>query len=443
MKKTVAKKSVVALGLSVALTTSLIPNQSFAAVDLGKGKYYEEVENNNSKEKAQFLELLPFSTQTLDSRVSTFVEGSFSSETDEDWYRVTMKDLGELSLEFYDENGKALSSSNKPFVEIYATRYDGSFGLISEYQDGIPAFMKGLMYDFTNHKPNNEVFIRLKPISPNPNYVMKATYGENPAKEGKHEPNNVFSSEWNYYETANIEPGTWISSNFTNMFDKHDNFSIKGQGNSGTLTYSVKYSDEEYKYWKENNVDYYITYNLLAEKEDGTYETIGNKAVIGMPDQTFTQKVEVNNSDFTGKYVVQLANNTIINHNYQLNINFESDQEPEIPVDEIAPGNVSNLEVKSKSQSSISFSYKLPTDKDFKEVIVMRDGKEISKTTSETFEDTKLLPNKSYSYSFISVDQSGNKSNGETITAKTDEKPVDLEAPGEISNLKLQNKTES
>ncbi len=149
-----------------------------------------------------------------------------------------------------------------------------------------------------------------------------------------------------------------------------------------------------------------------------------------------------------GVEVAQLANNTsgysINNLSAETTYNFEviarySDSvdstsesiqvvtEP-IPIDDTAPSDISSVLVEQTDTTS-SFIYSLPIDTDFSHLDIYRNGA-LLKTghTLNTFDDVALVPNTSYVYKFVSVDASGNQSNGYTQTVLTNAE-VDNQAP--------------
>jgi hypothetical protein len=98
------------------------------------------------------------------------------------------------------------------------------------------------------------------------------------------------------------------------------------------------------------------------------------------------------------------------------------------PLDSTAPSNITNVQV-VKSDELASFMYTLPVDTDFSHLKIYRDGelKEVA-FTGTSYDDFSLVQNTTYVYKFVSVDLSGNESNGFVQSVTTDV-TVDSTAP--------------
>jgi putative cell wall-binding protein len=128
---------------------------------------------------------------------------------------------------------------------------------------------------------------------------------------------------------------TWVSDTDNQNVDV---FSFTGIPR-GKLTFSVKYSESEFNYWKMYGENY-ISYSILIEKKDGTFTSVGSGGVTyGMPNQTYTQSVTIdqvpddrtfeagyyynNEKDFTGKYLIKVNYTHKYDPNFQVTASFE------------------------------------------------------------------------------------------------------------------------
>lgn len=94
------------------------------------------------------------------------------------------------------------------------------------------------------------------------------------------------------------------------------------------------------------------------------------------------------------------------------------------------PSEISNLQYAQESDG-LHFSWNNPTDSDFKEVKVYRDGVEIQTVYGFTYTDSGVQEKKAYQYKFVTVDSNGNASNGANIQVTTQ----DITAPNSIASL--------
>lgn len=91
----------------------------------------------------------------------------------------------------------------------------------------------------------------------------------------------------------------------------------------------------------------------------------------------------------------------------------------DVPKDVVPPSNITNL-LSTVKFDSVTFDYSLPTDLDFSHIRIFRDNNLIQADFKEAkFIDTDVLPNTTYIYQFVSVDSSGNVSNGYISTVTT------------------------
>ena len=94
------------------------------------------------------------------------------------------------------------------------------------------------------------------------------------------------------------------------------------------------------------------------------------------------------------------------------------------------PSEVSQLQYQQE-KDGIHFSWNNPTDGDFQEVRIIRDGVEIARTTNHTFIDTAIEEKKTYTYRFLTVDTQQNVSSGKQIGVSTQ----DITMPHTIQHL--------
>ena len=401
----------------------------------------KEKEANNDKASAQVLSLV--ASKSVSTEVTNFVEGSFSSGDDVDWYKVTLSEPGKINVTFHPEDKTGtIPKDEYPDVDIFSMRYDGSFGTVA-YPDDASQRIKdssdGNVFSWYSHLNNNEVFIRVKKNEKaDSTYNMGIVYGMNSSTSDPLEPNTVFDQEWGIHESALIEKNVWVPTLWNNHYDIQDNFSIDAEA-KGKLTYSVKYDEEEYNYWKEANKDYYKSYNVYAELKDGSYDKIGSEAVIGIPNQTYSKSVDVDNDNYTGKFVLALKNGFLMNPNYQVKMDFEGEEIPVPEKDTTPPQEVNGLAVGTLTHNSVEFSFNLPSDADLQSVLVYRDGNKIAETSTGSFKDSGLTANKKYSYKFVTVDATGNVSSGISKDITTLQEPVeeDTTPPSEIKELSV------
>ncbi len=101
--------------------------------------------------------------------------------------------------------------------------------------------------------------------------------------------------------------------------------------------------------------------------------------------------------------------------------------------DTVAPGNVGNLTAKGDDML-VDLTWENPTDKDFAYVSIFRNGVLIAdKITENKYTDLQVINDTSYDYRVVSVDTSGNKSIGRTVTVTPTY--VDTKPPDEITDL--------
>lgn len=280
-----------------------------------------DTEPNNSKETAQGLLLDP-SYDYVKQPLSE-ISGRIDSLQDEDWFEVVLPEKrGHFRQYLFPILGGV------PPYQLFGTRLDGTFGVLHE---------KDL-----SALSGKKIFIRVKAEyeSEVTDYKYHFYYGLNPLNtDDVHEPNDQLYFDGVGNEFSFIEPGKLVNSKWNTVFDNIDNFAIKTNSNKGKLSFKVQYPTDEFEHWGKNKIDHYLTYALYAGKKDGTFTSVWGKAQIGMPNQTFSHSVDVNNADYSGTFVLMLDSNYKVNPNYQVSMNFESAVEPapEPPVTEPTP----------------------------------------------------------------------------------------------------------
>lgn len=92
--------------------------------------------------------------------------------------------------------------------------------------------------------------------------------------------------------------------------------------------------------------------------------------------------------------------------------------------DTVPPSNITNL-TRTVYNDRISFKWTNPTDTDFVEVRIFRDGKQVAVATTpaKQLTDYDLSENTTYTYLFRSVDRNGNSSSGVSVTETTKGRP--------------------
>lgn len=104
--------------------------------------------------------------------------------------------------------------------------------------------------------------------------------------------------------------------------------------------------------------------------------------------------------------------------------------------DEIPPSKISNVQYVFNEDNSITYTFDFPTDTDFSHLEIYQGSSLLNeKFTNNSIKITDLVPLMNYSFKFISVDKSGNKSDPYESIITMPEGP-DLIPPLEISNLK-------
>jgi putative cell wall-binding protein len=280
----------------------------------------QEVESNNTVETAQALPL----DVTLDYHYKyTTVTGRLDSTNDVDWFVVTLPERGELRFDGGNVTGYL------PSVELYGKRVDGTFGQIYH----------------TSHLKGEKVYIKLSTRNSFDvrDYTLRLWLGGNPVETDPHEPNDIFTL--NHYEYYVIPKNSLFSTKWNTVHDDFDNFAITDGTNKGTLTFEVHYPEDEYNRWTSKKIDHYLVYRVYAEKKDGTFEKVKGFVQAGMKSQIYSQSLKIDNTNYTGKYVVSVQNNYKINPNYKIKINFISE-----PRNDDGAGNESNTVINIKSE---------------------------------------------------------------------------------------------
>lgn len=100
-------------------------------------------------------------------------------------------------------------------------------------------------------------------------------------------------------------------------------------------------------------------------------------------------------------------------------INLKYTFKTDVPKDVTPPSEVDNFTV-DPDKTSVSISWSIPSDKDYEATWLYRDGVLIKKFTNETtYTDQKLKEDTTYVYKLVTVDTSGNKSDGISKTVLT------------------------
>lgn len=278
-------------------------------------------EPNNSKDLAQVLPLEP--SYDYEGLTMSIIKGTISSINDVDWYVVT---LPEVRGSFVRDMSPIIPL--QPGIKLFGINKDGVFADIT--------------YEDTSHLSGKQIYIQVKPLDELEvrNYEHRFYFGANPLGTSDiHEPNDKLNMDGTDMEIGIIESGKLVETKWNTRFDNIDNFAIQGQGNKGVLSFQVQYSQSEYEHWVNYNIDHYLTYGLYAQNNDGTLTKVWGKSQIGMPNQTFSHSLEIDNTKFNGKYILQLRSNYKKDPNYKVLVDFEATIEPtpEPPVTEPEP----------------------------------------------------------------------------------------------------------
>jgi hypothetical protein len=165
-----------------------------------------------------------------------------------------------------------------------------------------------------------------------------------------------------------------------------------------------------------------VTYDYARIYKDGSF--ISNVAATGSsynlgglsPNTTYTIKVTARYSDGSETTGLTKTFTTL---------------------DTIPPANVSGLTASNITDTGFNVSWVKPSDSDYdKAEIYLDDVLEgtVSSTDTQSYSFSDLVGDTSYSVKIVSIDKVGNKSNGSTITVKTDPIP-DTTAPANVTNL--------
>jgi hypothetical protein len=105
-------------------------------------------------------------------------------------------------------------------------------------------------------------------------------------------------------------------------------------------------------------------------------------------------------------------------------------------IDTIPPANVSNLTASNITDTGFTLSWIKPSDNDYSkaEIYLNNELFTVLSGSVQTYPFTGLSSETSYSVKIVSLDNTGNKSNGSTITVKTNMTP-DTSAPANVTNL--------
>ena len=110
--------------------------------------------------------------------------------------------------------------------------------------------------------------------------------------------------------------------------------------------------------------------------------------------------------------------------------------------DVTAPGPVSQLKVDDVTFESVAISWTNPVEADPFSVVVERDGVPVGpeSVNAESFTDTDVDPETTYTYEVYTIDASGNESERATASVTTDPAP-DLTPPGPVASLEVVEET--
>lgn len=117
--------------------------------------------------------------------------------------------------------------------------------------------------------------------------------------------------------------------------------------------------------------------------------------------------------DTTYKSVVSVyyEDGTIVNTQIEYTTLKEADKTP--------PGEVTDFKG-NPDKTFVDLSWSLPSDDDYEKLLLYRDGVLLKTLTTETnYKDEKLNEDTTYKYKIVTVDKTGNKSEGKTITVLT------------------------
>ncbi len=104
--------------------------------------------------------------------------------------------------------------------------------------------------------------------------------------------------------------------------------------------------------------------------------------------------------------------------------------------DEVAPSNITNVKNVFNEDNSVTYQYDFPTDSDFSHLKIYQDGLLLNDNYKlNTITITDLQPEKPYNFKFVSVDSSGNESDGYISSVVSPSGP-DLIPPLEVSEIK-------
>ena len=282
----------------------------------GTTRYVCEAEPNDDWRQAKEI-MMPasYADSEKTKRVISLV-GVEESLSTVDWWKITLPDeRGNMSW-------KTLQDTGRGMIYVYDKQKDDVVEIF-EYEQEYGKYTGKEFYYASYSKTKN------------PNYIVNLEYKANPAGDNPHEPNDVFEPLNDNVEYALVETNKLIKTTWSNEYDRRDIFGIKATS-QGQLKAEIHYSDYEFEKWTHR--DAYITYSIEAEKKDGTWTTLYSKAVAGIPDQTFTIDLEVDNEELTGVYLLNLQNSDFYDENYEFKISFTSNgtdpvEPPTDPVD--------------------------------------------------------------------------------------------------------------
>lgn len=179
-----------------------------------------------------------------------------------------------------------------------------------------------------------------------------------------------------------------------------------------------------------------------------------------LPKSLHVDHINFNGTD-VGKSVNYIYKNLDADKEYKVNIDVIYDDgtvvtaeytfKTDKPKDIIPPGEVTDFKG-DPDKTFVDLSWSLPTDEDYEKLLLYRDNVLIKTLTTETsYKDEKLNEDTTYKYKIITVDKTGNKSEGKTITVLTKftqtnlppEQPLGLTAKPLSKGVKLSWKNPS
>ncbi|OED31773.1 hypothetical protein BHE17_04690 [Planococcus maritimus] len=283
----------------------------------GTKRYVCEAEPNDNWRQAKEINMPASYANARENKRVVSLVGVEESLSTVDWWEITLPDeRGNMSWMTLQDTGRGM-------IYVYDEQKDDVVEIF-EYEQEHGKYTGKKFYYASYSKTKN------------PNYIVNLEYKANPAGDNPHEPNDVFEPLNDNVEYALVETNKLIKTTWSSQYDRRDIFGIEATSD-GHLKAEIHYSDFEFEKWTHR--DAYITYSIEAEKKDGTWTTLYSKAVAGIPNQTFTIDLDVNDAELSGVYLLNLQNSGFYDKNYEFKISFASNGEkpvepptdPEVP----------------------------------------------------------------------------------------------------------------